>query len=352
MLMSVWIEQVIDFLHRQRFRSSASIRARFWMRLASLSRSDVPIAAALDFLCESKVEKSASLHFARHQRTAIRSHGFSSGAIGWVPQEELAIIQITQEGRIEEGFEQAARMATVRSKLRTTLISGLTYPLLLLFGGGLVITLLPGQALSSMTAVLDQSKWPAVSVSVLEFSNFLSNWGIAILTGIALLLIVSIWAAPRWAGSVREKFEWFPPFALYRQFSGPEILSALLALMQAGVQRIKALKQLESGLPKYLASHVQKMRSNLYRGESVDQALDTGLFSPETLDTLRIYERIGDFAVHAERIADEDLERALQNLNRITKTFASVLLLGIGAIAIWIYIGIARVVFTLQQSTF
>lgn len=270
--------------------------------------------------------------------------------MGWVPQEELAIIQITQEGRITDGFQQAARMASVRMKLRSTLLSGLTYPMVLLVGGGLVVALLPGYALSVMADILDQAKWPGVSLSVLRFSNFISTWGILLSILFLVILALSAWAAPRWTGPLRQRFDWFPPFVLYRQFSGPEILCALLALMQAGVQRIRALNQLESGLPNYLATHVRTMRSNLYRGDSVDQALDTGLFSQQTLDTLRIYERVGDFAEHAERIADEDLEQALERLHRVTKFLSSILLLGIGGIAVWIYIGIARVVFTLQSS--
>ena len=344
-------ERIIHSIHRYRFRMSSSSRARFWSRLASLSQSGIPIAAALDFLCESKASESQSTHFARHQRIAMRSNGFAAGARGWVPQEELAIIEITQEGRISDGFQQAARMATVRSRLRGTLYSGLTYPTVLLFGGGFVVALLPGQALAVMTNILDPSKWPKVSLSVLAFSNFLSTWGALLVTLLIVVLVVSAWIAPRWSGSLRQRLDWYPPFVLYRQFSSPEILCALLALMQAGVQRIKALRQLESSLPEYLASHVRTMRSNLYRGDSVDQAFDTGLFSAETLDTLRIYERVGDFSSHAERIADEDLEQALEKLARATKTLSSVLLLTIGAIAIWIYVGIARVVFTLQNTT-
>ncbi len=343
-------EETMKLVYRLRFRRSAACRARFWRRLASLCRAGIPIAAALEFLCESKAAQSVAANFARHQRIAMRASGFSDGAAGWVPQEELTIIEITQEGRISEGFEQAARMATVRSKLRSTLLSGLTYPVVLLFGGGLVIAILPGQALSVMTDILDQSKWPTVSLSVLAFSNFISTWGAAIAAGLIVILGISTWAAPRWSGHLRQKLDWFPPFVLYRQFSSPEILCALLALMHAGVQRIKALQQLENGLPEYLASHVRTMRSNLYRGDSVDRAFDTGLFSTETLDTLRIYERVGDFVTHAEHIADEDLEQALENLSRATKTLSSVMLLTIGAIAIWIYVGIARVVFTLQSA--
>lgn len=345
-------EEIMKFLHRQRFRRSASSRARLWRRLASLCRSGVPITAALEFLCQSKATQSVSSHFARHQRIAMRVNGFSAGATGWVPKEELTIIEITQEGRISEGFEQAARMATVRAKLRSTLFSGLTYPVVLLFGGGLVIAILPGQALSVMTEILDQSKWPRVSLSVLAFSNFVSAWGVVLAGGLVVILAISTWVAPRWSGPLRIKVDWYPPFALYRQFSAPEILCALLALMHAGVQRVKALQQLENGLPEYLASHVRSMRSNLYRGDNVDQAFDTGLFSTETLDTLRIYDRVGDFVTHAEQIADEDLEQALEKLTRATKTLSSALLLTIGAVAIWIYVGIARVVFTLQSAAF
>ncbi len=345
-------DRTMNLIHRFRFRLSASSRARFWNRLASLSRSGIPIASALDFLCESKVRKSGSWHFAKHQRIAIRSQVFSAGAQGWVPKEELAIIELTQEGRISEGFEQAARMATVRSKLRGTLISGLTYPLLLFFGGGFVIAYLPAQALSVMTQILDQSKWPRVSLSVLAFSNFLSAWGLVLAIAIFVLLGFSTWIAPRWSGPIRKKFDWYPPFVLYRQFSAPEILYALLALMQSGVQRIKALHQLENGLPEYLASHVRTMRSNLYRGDTVDQAFDTGLFPSETLDTLRIYERVGGFTEQAERIANEDLEQALEKLERVTRALSSVLLLTIGGVAVWIYLGIAKVVFSLQNAAF
>lgn len=343
-------ERTINYVYQFRFRIAASARARFWRRLASLSRSGVPIALALDFLSESKCEDPVSLRFVQHQRIALRSQGFSVGAIGWIPQEELAIIQITQEGRIADGFEQAARMATVRMKLRSTLFSGLTYPTVLLVGGGLVVALLPGHALSVMSDILDQAKWPSISLSVLAFSNFISTWGVLLAIALIVVLALSAWAAPRWTGPVRQRLDWYPPFVLYRQFSGPEILCALLALMQAGVQRIRALNQLESGLPNYLAAHLRTMRSNLYRGDSVDQALDTGLFSAQTLDTLRICERVGDFAAHAERIAEEDLEQALDRLHRATKFLSSILLLGIGGVAVWMYIGIARVVFTLQNS--
>ena len=162
-----------------------------------------------------------------------------------------------------------------------------------------------------MVDLVDPSRWPPVSRSVLIFSEFMSNWGLVCAAAVITLLAASIWAAPRWSGSVRQKLDWYPPFALYRKFTGPEILSAWLALMQSGIQRVRALGQLETGLPEYLASHVRTMRSRLYRGDPVETALDTGLFSVETLDDLRIYERIGDFGEHAERIAEEDIARAL-----------------------------------------
>ena len=94
------------------------------------------------------------------------------------------------------------------------------------------------------------------------------------------------------------------------------------------------------------------MRSRLYRGDPVETALNTGLFSAETLDDLRIYERTGDFSEHADRIAEEDITRALAKLEAATKTLSSMLLVAIGAIAVWIYVGIARVAFTVQQTVF
>ncbi len=300
----------------------------------------------------SKSNSLVTAKFIEHQRLAMRTSIFANGATGWVPQEELVVIAVSQEGRIGEGFIQAARIASIRSKLRTTLCAGLTYPALLLFGGGLVVAILPGYALAIMTEIIDVNNWPTSSRSVLAFSNFISRWGLLIATSFLILLAISVWAAPRWSGSLRRKLDWYPPFVLYRQFTGPEILSAWLALMQTGVQRIRALSQLESRLPMYLAEHIRMMRSNLYRGETVESALNTGLFSTETLDDLRVYERVSDFGSYSERIADADINRAITKLESNTKMLSSILLIAIGAMAVWIYIGIARVAFVVQVANF
>ena len=329
---------------------ASTARARLWQRICSLSRAGIPIALAMDFLNESKASDATVARFIEHQRMAVRTSGFAAGATGWVPQEELTVIEITQEGRIADGFDQAQRMATVRSKLRSTLLSGLAYPVILLLVSGGAIAVLPNYALSVMIEISDTAQWPPVSRSVLAFSQFVSSWGILIASVVILFVAASIWAAPRWSGDIRKKVDWFPTFALYRQFTGPEILTAWLALMHAGVQRVRALATLESGLPKYLASHVRTMRSQLYRGEPVETALNTGLFSAETLDDLRIYERTGDFSINADAIADDDIKRALAKLESQMKTISSILLLFIGSVAIWIYIGIARVAFTFQQT--
>ena len=346
------LKPIFLFVNRMRFKLASSSRARLWQRICSLSRAGVPIAAAMDFLCESKTKGSSVARFVEHQRIAMRSSGFAAAAIGWVPQEELIVIEITQEGRIADGFEQAFRMATVRSKLRSTLVSGLAYPAILLLASGVAISVLPGHALEVMMQITDKSTWPPISLSVLAFSQFLTLFGVPLVCAFALVIATSIWAAPRWTGEFRKRVDWFPPFALYRRFTGPELLAAWLALMQTGVQRVRALGKLETGLPEYLASHVREMRSQLYRGEPVEKALDTGLFSADTLDDLRIYEQTGDFSANAKLIAEEDTNRALANLESLTKSLSSILLLLIGCIAIWIYIGIAQVAFTFQQTTF
>ena len=80
--------------------------------------------------------------------------------------------------------------------------------------------------------------------------------------------------------------------------------------------------------------------------------MDTGLFSVETLDDLRIYDHIGQFNEQFDRIAAEDIERALQRLEASTRTVSAFMLLLIAAIAIWIYLGIARIAFSLQQSAY
>ena len=344
-------DSIRTWINRARFRMSSKSREHLWKRLASLADGDVPIAVAMEFLADSR-NRDTAYDFCNHQIVALRTKNFAEAAVGWIPQEELIMIELTQEGRISEGFKQAARIASVRTQLRSTLFSNLTYPVILLFVGATIIAVLPPYAMQMMQEITPVENWPSVSKSVLEFSNFVQNWGLHVLVTLFLLISVSVWAAPRLTGPIRNRLEWYPPFALYRQLLGPEVLVAWLALMRAGVQRLRALDQLSRGMPAYIASHIQIMRSRMYAGENTDIALDTGLFTPETLDDLRIYERLGSFSEQAENVSTADIERTLARFRATTRILSAVFMLIVGGAAIWIYIGIARLAFTLQNTSY
>lgn len=345
------LNALFEQINRWRFRMAPGVREKLWRRLNALSRSGVPINAAVEFLSQSKTTgKSAS--FLSRLTSGLKSNNFSAAAAGWVPDKELLVIHITQENRIEQGFEQAAKIAATQAKLRSTLVSGLTYPLLLAVVSCTVVGVLPGYALDTMLSLSDPKTWPSVSRSVLWLSHFIANWGIAVAAVLATLLIASIWAAPRWSGELRRRFDWYPIFGVYRQISGPEILSAWMALMAAGTQSQRALSSLKEFLPAYLNWHITRMQNAMYQGESIEMALDTGLFDRETLDDLRIFQRTGDFSMHSEEIAQADLDRALARITASTKTLASLLLLSVGAVAVWVYIGIARVSMSFQAGGF
>lgn len=341
----------LEQLSRLRFRLAHGTREKLWRRFCALSNSGVPINTAVEFLSESKA-MSGSSAFLAQLALGLKSQNFANAADGWVPDKELLVIHITQENRIEEGFQQAARIASTQAKLRGTLLSGLTYPVLLGVVAGIVFAILPGYALDTMLTVSDPGTWPPVSRSVLALSSFIGDWGAAAALAFTALLAASIWAAPFWRGEVRRRFDWYPIFGVYRQIAGPEVLSAWMALMAAGTQSQRALTTLKTHLPPYLAWHVERMQNAMYQGEGIEAALDTGLFDRETLDDLRIFERTGDFSMHSEEIAQADLDRAMARIEASTRTLASLMLLAIGAAAVWVYIGIARVSMSIQQGGF
>ncbi len=344
------LEPLAIATNRFRFRLAPGARSRLWGRLSALCRSEIPIREAVDFLSSSQTTDSVVKRFIAHLESALRHRSFASAAREWVPPEELLIIEMTQEGRIADGMAQASHIAEVRQKLRSTLVSGLIYPLILLMVGSAALALLPGMALDVMTEVLDPTSWPPVSNSVLAMSRFVAVWGLPLAATAIIILSASIFAAPRWCGRVRSRLDWYPPFALYRQFTGPEVLNAWIALMSTGITRANALGRLEASLPPYLASHIRTMRAGLYRGEPVETALDTGLFSLETIDDLRVYQKAGAFDDNIQRIAASDIARALRRLEASTRTLATLMLLFIGAGAVWVYIGIASVAFSVQSS--
>ena len=116
---------------------------------------------------------------------------------------------------------------------------------------------------------------------------------------------------------MRRRLDWIPIYSVYRQIAGPEVLSAWLALMSAGTQSHLALTTLKAGMPAYLAWHITQMQNAMYQGQQIEVALNTGLFTKETLDDLRIFQRTGDFSAHGNDIAAADIDRAIDE-NRVS----------------------------------
>ena len=94
------------------------------------------------------------------------------------------------------------------------------------------------------------------------------------------------------------------------------------------------------------------MRSGLYRGAAIRTCFRHRLFSQETLDDLRIYERVGNFEQYADELAKQDIERSLKRLAATLKTLGAVILILIGMATVWMYAGIARVATSVQQLAF
>ena len=122
--------------------------------------------------------------------------------------------------------------------------------------------------------------------------------------------------------------------------------------MSAGTQSHLALTTLKAGMPAYLAWHITQMQNAMYQGQQIEVALNTGLFTKETLDDLRIFQHTGDFSAHGDDIAAADIDRALTRIESATKTLSSLMLLTVGGVAVWIYIGIARIAMVVQHQAF
>ena len=345
------LERLRIWILRAYFKHSPSIRSRLWTRIGDLAENDIPISTVMEFLFEGK-NKGGARGFIEHQRNAMRSLSFGQAAQGWASREELMVIELTQEGRIADGLVQAARIASARADLKSTLLSSLTYPTMLAIFAGVIAAVLPPYALNLMSGIIPVEEWPKVSRNMLTFSNYIRDFGWLLIPLILLVLTFSVWLTPRWTGQIRSYCKWYPPFAIYRQLSGPEVLVAWLALMRAGVPRLKALDRLERSLSPYLASHVRIMRSRLYAGAPIETAFDTGLFTAATLEDLRAYERTGTIADKCDQIAAKDIQRTLNNLEKSSRLLSVILLVFIGGMAIWVYVGIAKVALSIQQMAF
>ena len=334
-----------DWFVRTQFNGKQ--RARVYRKMSSFLRNGVSLPDTLRTLYQfaSEEGKKPKLPLAIVMKAWLEkvNNGQSLGRAinGWVPSSDRIIIEAGDEsGSLSTALENALFIQESGKKIKSTIISGLAYPILLIVMAMGLLVLLSVRIVPAFSQVLPRAKWQGTAAIVADMSDFV-DYGLApLVLVVAVIVGVVVWSLPRWTGKWRVVADRYIPWSLYRMALGSGFMLSVSALVRAGVQVPEILRILMRGAHPWYRERMAETLKYVNNGMNLGEALyRTRMEFPdaETVKDLRAYASFDNFDETLDALGrqwvDESVDRIKSQMSGLRNLAIIVLGLVFGLIA-------------------
>ena len=314
--------------------------AQFYIELASLLRSGVPLLRSLEVL--GKQSSNPNLHTIVDDLHARVTEGDSlADAMARHPRafSELSrsIVRAGGEGGfLEEALERVAAFTDQQAELKSRVIGALAYPIFLATFGVTIVTVLViffvPKFEDLFARLRARGELPVMTDVLLWLSNFIHNYGwlIAIVIAGLVLLVKQRIATDegRWfLDRVRLKLP--QAGTIYRNLAVARFCRVLGTLLSGGVPIVRSLKiSADSTGNRVLAAAVNEAAENITAGESLATPLAaSGHFPPNVVEMVAVAEQSNTLETVLTGIADSLEKETWRRLDLFVRLLEPLMLL-------------------------
>ncbi len=268
---------------------------------------------------------------------------------------EISMVRAGEEG----GFldESLRRLAIVRERqeeLRGRLISALSYPVLLVIVGMLVVigmlTFFVPKFEPLFESLRQSNRMPVPTVVLLAVSSFLKSWGLLLLAGIIAAIITAKTMLPP------DKVQlWRDRWMLQMKGIGPIVRSLAIArfcrvlgtLLQNGVPMLKSLEIARQATGnRILSQTIANAADNIGAGKSLSIPLAaSGHFPADVLEMLAVAEQSNKLEPVLLKLADKLESRSQMKLDMLMKLLEPLMMVVMAIIVGFLVIALLMPVF-------
>lgn len=324
-----------------KFRLSLKKRIGIYERLKSFTEEEFPI---YDSLNKFKVRYDKKGDFRgkviANWLDRMRSgNSFSKSIRGWVPESELNLIAAGEDGAgIEKGLGEAIKFGKSASKIKSVIIGGSMYPVILMLVIFGFIGMFNIQMAPTYLEFLPLEKWPDSAKYFYMFSDFIIGYWYAILIGIAVSSVVISSTIGKWTGPARNFFDKLPPWSVYKVYQSSSFLISLASMMKSGTPLNDALEKIKKSSDRWLRTYIEEMQKNLRRGgKNFGQHLNVGLLDDETAGDVIDYSELGKFEQAVYTIGEKNLEESVTSIEQKMALARNLMLVVVGLTVGFIY---------------
>jgi type II secretory pathway component PulF len=327
--------------------------AQFFLELAALLRSGVPLLRSLDLLSHHSTH--AGLQTITKDLHARVTEGDSlADAMARHPRAftdlTRSIIRAGGEGGfLEEALERVAKFTDQQAELKSRIVGALAYPIFLaVFGVGIVTVLIiffVPRFETLFERLRSRGELPQLTEWLLWLSNSIHNYGllIAIALGVIALVIRQQVMSENGRNSLdRLRLKLPQAGTIYRNLAVSRFCRVFGTLLAGGVPIVRSLKiSSDSAGNRVLSAAINDAADNITAGASLAEPLgSSGHFPPNVVEMIAVAEQSNSLETVLPTIADSLEKETWRRLDLFVRLLEPMMLMILASCVLLIVIAL------------
>jgi type II secretory pathway component PulF len=316
-------------------------RLALYARLSDFMENGFPVEATLETVAmryAKRKDPRAKIINEWRKKLAL-GQKFADVIKNHVPSEERVLISAGEMGGggLAQGLKEAVRMGEAMSKIKSTIISNMMYPLSLAVALIGIFLMFSWKVAPVFKEILREEEWPESGKTLLFISDFFGNHLLLLFSMIVAVGALSMYLLPRWVGRGRKIANYFPPFSIYMSYQSSSFLIALSSMMNSGISLSESLQRINEKSSPWLSSHVSLMMMKLrVSGSDYGKALNTGMLDDEVAGDIEDYAKLSTFEKAIYSIGNKTMEKTVKTIESRMGIIKNVMLVLVAIVVAWV----------------
>ncbi len=320
-------------------------------QLASLVKANIPLVQCLEAMVGQSEHPLVKVVLAQ-VRQDVNEGASLAKAMGKHPRvfDNIFVNMIEAgeaSGTLQLVLLRLADLKEAQMRLRTKIVSGMTYPALMLGVATILMIAIFAFVLPQLKTVFESmnKKMPPVTVFLMDTSDIIVNYWYLLLGGV----VVGAFLFVRWKGSPAGKPAWdamklrAPLFGpLIRMIGVQRFASTMATLLGSGVPILNAMSISRNLVDNtLLAAAITNARENITEGQSIAGPLaKSGQFPPLVIHMISIGEKTGELPAMLQNVSENYEEQVSAKIDGMTSLLEPMMIIGMGGMVGFIVLAV------------
>ena len=322
-------------------RVSSTEVAMMTRQLASLIKANIPLVEALTAIVEQTENEKLKVILSQVRQDVNEGSSLNKATSAHPKVFDNIFVNMIEAGESSGNLGlvliRLADLKEAQMRLRSKVISGMTYPVLMMFVASFLMIAIFTFVIPKLTKVFESinKPVPALTQALLTFSDILVNWWFVFVG--AIVLVVTLFTryistpggAEHW-DNIKLKLPVVGP--LVRTIAVTRFSNTMATLLGSGVPILTSMsiaKNLVGNIP--IAKAITLARENITEGHSIAEPLRrSGQFPSMMIHMISIGEKTGELPEMLKNVAETYEEQVNTKIETMTSLMEPLMLVAMG----------------------